>query len=65
LGNILYSIQDVSGASDFDSLRGLRQSDTLKTIPTINTKHHRIHQALGYTTPRENYRPEGGLATAA
>jgi putative transposase len=27
--------------------------------------HHRIHQALGYTTPWENYRPEGGLATAA
>jgi len=27
--------------------------------------HHRIHQALGYTTPWENYRPERGLATAA
>ena len=27
--------------------------------------HHRIHQALGYTTPWENYRPTGGLATAA
>ena len=37
----------------------------LKTIPTINTKHHRIHQALGYRPSWENYRPEGGLATAA
>ena len=27
--------------------------------------HHPIHQALGYTTPWENYRHAAGLATAA
>lgn len=48
--------------SSYDDLHEL-EAAIARWIDDYN--HHRIHQALGYTTPWENYRPNKGLATAA